>query len=140
MTDANYSVLNKQKQDGTWEIEGVLNIKSPGQLQRNGVDVSDSVAAGSVAGVASGYKLARGEAAFDGSNPTTVASGLGTIIAVVATLKGTSAPGDNTSVITANINSTNIDFYAWKNTGGTDPTLVASTGTESFYWIAIGTA
>ena len=39
----------------------------------------------------------------------------------------------------ANINGANVDVYAWKNTGGTDPTLVASTGVETFYWIATGT-
>jgi hypothetical protein len=32
-----------------------------------------------------------------------------------------------------------LNVYAWKNTSGTDPTLVASTGTETFDWIAIGT-
>lgn len=109
-----------------------------GELRLNGSDIGATVAAGSVAGAASGYALARGEAALDGGNPTTVASGLATIIAAVATLKGTATPGDSTAVLTVNINGTNIDVYAWK-TNGTDPTFIASTGTESFYWIAIGT-
>ena len=89
--------------------------------------------------VSAGMKIACGEAAFDGSNPTSVATGLTTVVSVQATLKGTAAPGDNTSIITTNINGTSVDYYAWKNTGGTDPTLVASTGTESFYWFAVGT-
>jgi predicted RecA/RadA family phage recombinase len=94
-----------------------------------------------VAGVADGYKIARGEAALDGSNPTPVATGLATVIAFVATLKGTAAPGVGTSVLTANIAGAagNVDVYAWKPTSNADPTLVASTGTESFYWTAIGT-
>lgn len=92
----------------------------------------------SISGVASGYKIARGETALDGSNPTPVVTGLTTVVGFTATLKGTAAPGDNTSVLTADISSGTVNVYAWKNTGGTDPTLVASTGTESFYWIAVG--
>jgi len=90
-------------------------------------------------GVAGGYKIARGEAALDGGNPTPVATGLTTVVAFVATLKGTAAPGDSTSVLTADISGATVSVYAWKNTSGSDPTLVASTGTESFYWIAVGT-
>jgi hypothetical protein len=93
------------------------------------------------AGVAAGYKIARGSAALDGSNPTTVVTGLATIVAAVVSLDGTAAPGDSTSVLTSHNNATpgSLDVYGWKNTGGTDPTLVASTGTETFNWIAIGT-
>lgn len=111
------------------------------ELRLNGSDVGATIAPGSVAGVAAGYALARGETALDGGNPTPVATGLATVIAFTATLKGTAAPGDSTSVLTADIAGAagNVNVYAWKNTGGTDPTLVASTGTESFYWIAIGT-
>ena len=94
-----------------------------------------------VGGVAGGYKLARSAApvALDGSNPTSVAHGLTTCVAAFVQLVGSTAPGDNTSVLTCVINGANIDVYGWKNTGGTDPTLVASTGTETFNWIAIGT-
>lgn len=117
---------------------GEINIETGGALKFNGVDQATALAT-APAGVAAGYKIARGEAALDGSNPTTIATGLATVVSFVATLKGTTAPGDNTSVLTVNINGTDVDVYAWKNTGGTDPTLVASTGTESFYWIAVGT-
>lgn len=103
------------------------------------VDELITVANASTAGVAAGYKVARGETALDGGNPTPVATGLTTVVAFVATLKGTAAPADSTSVLTADISGATVNVYAWKNTGGTDPTLVASTGTESFYWIAIGT-
>ncbi len=92
-----------------------------------------------VVGVAAGYKLARGETALDGGNPTTVATGLTTIVGLALTLKGTAAPGVGTSVLTANISTTNIDVYAWKVTGTGDCTLIASTGTETFYWVAVGT-
>jgi hypothetical protein len=92
-------------------------------------------------GAAAGYMLARSAApvALDASNPTPVAHGLTTCVAAFVQLVGSAAPGDNTSVLTCVINGANIDVYAWKNTSGTDPTLVASTGTETFNWIAIGT-
>lgn len=89
-----------------------------------------------VAGV--GGKIAFGATALDGTNPTDVVTGLGTITAFVAMLQGSSAPGDNTSVLTVTISGGTASVYAWKNTGGTDPTLVASTGTETFQWIAAG--
>jgi len=92
-----------------------------------------------VSGVAAGYKVARGETALDGSNPTPVATGLTTVIAFVATLKGTAAPGVGTSVLTAEISGATANVYAWKVTGAGDTTLIASTGTESFYWVAVGT-
>lgn len=92
-----------------------------------------------VYGAAVGYKVARGEIALDGTNPTSVAHGLTTCVAFTATLKGTAAPGTSTSVLTANINGSNVDVYAWKPTSTTDTTLTASGGTETFYWTAIGT-
>jgi predicted RecA/RadA family phage recombinase len=94
-----------------------------------------------VSGVATGYKIARGETALDGSNPTPVATGLTTVIAFTATLKGTAAPGVGTQHFSANIAGAagNVDVYAWKPTSNADPTLIASAGTESFYWIAVGT-
>ena len=108
-------------------------------LSVNGADVSATVAPGSVAGAASGYVLARGEGTLDGTNPTPVASGLTTIISATVTLKGSAAPGVGTSSLTAVISGTNINVYAWKVTSDTDTTLVASTGTEGFYWTAVGT-
>jgi hypothetical protein len=122
----------------TVESGGQLEVKAGGVLTIGGVDQAAALAT-SVAGVAAGYKVARGETALDGGNPTPVAHGLTTCIAFVATLKGTSAPGVGTSVLTANINGAAVDVYAWKPTSNSDPTLIASTGTESFYWVAIGT-
>lgn len=95
-----------------------------------------------VQGLAGGYKIARGSAAaLDGSNPTPIATGLATIVAASVQLRGTAAPGDNTSVLTTDYTGSDgtLNVYAWKNTSGSDPTLVASTGTETFDWIAIGT-
>ena len=126
-----------------------------GNLHLNGASVFDgsevdqktnmaALVATPVAGVAAGYKIARSAApvALDGSNPTSVAHGLTTCLAVFVQLVGSAAPGDSTSVLTAVINGANIDVYAWKHTTGGaagNPTLIASTGTETFNWIAIGT-
>lgn len=95
-----------------------------------------------VSGVAAGYKLARGVTALDGSNPTPVTTGLTTVVAATVSLEGSSAPGVGTSVLT--VASTNygtgaLAVYAWKVTATNDATLIASTGTENFEWIAVGT-
>lgn len=120
---------------------GVIDVESGGALKIGGVDVTTPLAT-PVAGIAAGYKIARGSAAaLDGSNPTPIATGLATIVAASVQLRGTAAPGDNTSVLTTDYTGSDgtLNVYAWKNTSGTDPTLVASTGTETFDWIAIGT-
>ena len=92
-------------------------------------------------GAAAGYKLARSASpvALDGSNPTSVAHGLTTAVACGVSFSGTAAPGLSTSTLAVAINGANLDVYAWKPTGAGDTTLVASTGTESFHWWAIGT-
>lgn len=95
-----------------------------------------------VLGLTGGYMVARGgAAALDGSNPTPITTGLSTIVAACVQLRGTAAPGDNTSVLTTDFSGSDgtLNVYAWKNTSGSDPTLVASTGTETFDWFAIGT-
>ena len=108
-----------------WEVGGTLNVKTNGSFTFNGVAQT-----GAMRGA---------EAALDGSNPTPVTTGFTTATACSVTLKGNSAPGDNTSVLTYDISSGTLNVYAWKNTGGTDPTLVASTGTETFTWFCTGT-
>lgn len=147
MTDVTYGAKVYEKQGADQLVVasgGSINIESGGALQVAGVDMTAAIAAlppstNYAIGAASGYKVARGETALDGTNPTPVAHGLTTCIAFVATLKGTAAPGVGTSVLTANINGANVDVYAWKPTSNADPTLIASTGTESFYWVAVGT-
>jgi len=93
-----------------------------------------------VGGVAGGYLIARSAApvALDGGNPTSVAHGLTTCVAAFAQLTGSVAPGASTSVLTCVINGANVDVYGWKPTAAGDTTMIASTGTESFSWFAIG--
>lgn len=95
-----------------------------------------------VGGVAAGYAIARGVTALDGSNPTPVTTGLTTVVSMVVSLESASAPGVGTSILT--VDETNYAtgagaVYAWKVTGAGDTTLIASTGTENFQWIAVGT-
>jgi hypothetical protein len=142
--DGNKLVFYDGAQD-ILEIDGAngqINVPTGAKFAIAGVDSTTSVAAGSVAGVAASYKLARGETALDGANPTPVATGLGTVISFVAMLKGAVAPGVGTSVLTSNITGAagNVNVYGWKVTSNADPTLIASAGTESFYWVAVGTA
>lgn len=90
-------------------------------------------------GVAAGYKIARGETALDGTNPTPVASGLATIVSCSLTIKQTSAPGVGTSVLTYDTSTSTLNMYGWKVTGAGDTTLIASTGTETIGWVCVGT-
>lgn len=95
-----------------------------------------------ISGTSAGKRFVAGEVTLDGSNPTTVATGLTTIISGGASLKSATAPGDDPSWVSANYTGSdgNLDIYAWKNTGGTDPTLVASTNSSAvFCWWAYGT-
>ena len=130
---------------GSLDVEsgGEIDIESGGALKIAGTDAAARIVA-AVVGAAAGYKIARSAdpVALDGSNPTSVAHGLTTCVAVFVQLVGSDAPGDSTSVLTAVINGANIDVYAWKHTTGGvagNPTLVASTGVETFNWFAIGT-
>lgn len=91
-------------------------------------------AANAVSGVAAAYKIARGATAFDGSNPTTVATGLASVVSCTATLRLTAQLTTGTAFVTHAIASgANVDFYAWVLAG------TASTGTETFEWICVGT-
>ena len=87
--------------------------------------------------------LVCGEVTLDGSNPTSVATGLTKVIAAAVTLKTAVAPGDDPSWLTADyggaVPAGQLDVHAWKNTGGTDPTLIASTNNTAIVsWIAFG--
>lgn len=82
--------------------------------------------------------MASGEAALDGSNPTAVDTGLTTITGFIATLKTSTSTGVGTRVLTYTTSGGTASVYAWKPTSSSDTTLVASTGTETFGWVAFG--
>lgn len=93
---------------------------------------------------AMGYKIARGQFSTV-SAADTVATGLNTVVAVVASLE--SDPTDDPFMVSAQIGNQagapvagSIILKTWKNTGGTDPSpLAATTFTKLVNWIAIGT-
>lgn len=123
-------------------LNGAVYYNSGTTTSSTWTSLSGQSIAAAVAGVAAGYKVARGVTALDGSNPTPVTTGLTTVVAATVSLEGTAAPGLGTCCLT--IASTNyatgaLAVYAWKPTGAGDCTLIASTGTENFEWVAIGT-
>lgn len=128
--------------DSTFKIGTDLISPSASELAAiNGLTKTAAELNALVGGVAAGYRIARSATpvALDGSNPTTVATGLTTIVACGACLSGTAAPGVGTIVLSAAISGANINVYGWKPTSAIDGTLIASDGTESFHWWAIGT-
>ena len=133
------NVSNYKEQGGARTvIGGEIDIVSGGALKIAGSDRTAALAT-APAGVAAGYVVARGTIALDGSNPTAITTGLTTVTGFSATLQGSSAPGTGTSVLTHTISSGTVSVYAWKVTAAGDATLIASTGTETISWVAVGT-
>lgn len=89
--------------------------------------------------VGTALKVVGGVAALDGANPTPIATGLSAITGVQLTLGSAVALGLNTSILTYAVTGGTINVYGWKPTSATDPTLIASTGTDAFSWVAVGT-
>ncbi|MBX9877626.1 MAG: hypothetical protein K2Y22_04140 [Candidatus Obscuribacterales bacterium] len=121
---------------------GEVDFESGSALKIAGNDRTSALATAPAA-VAAGYKIARGEVTLDGSNPTSVTTGLATVVAAMACIKKATTPGDDPIAITVDyagsVTAGQLDLYAWK-TDGSDPTLVASTNnTGVISWIAIGT-
>ena len=95
---------------------------------------STAAATNSIGGVAAGYIVARGSTALDGSNPTTVATGLTAVVSCSGTIVRSTAVTTGTAFLThATASGANVDWYAWVIAG------TASTGTENFEWVCVGT-
>lgn len=107
-------------------------------------NITALLAAANVVGVASGYKLARGQATTSTASDT-VATGLATVVSAVASLD--SDPTDDPFMCSCSIGDQagspvagSILIKTWKNTGGTDPTpQAAGTFSKKVNWIAVGT-
>lgn len=95
---------------------------------------------GSIAGTP-GDRIVYGTVALDGGNPTDVVFPVQTpgerIKHAQVTQNVSAAPGDSTEEVTCTWSGMTLSIYGWMNTGGTDPTLVASTGTQSIAYLAI---
>lgn len=83
--------------------------------------------------------VAAGTKALSGSNPTTVTTGLSTIAECVVTLATATAPGVSTTTVTYTASGGTLSLYAWKPTSSSNPTLIASTGTDTVAWSCFGT-
>jgi hypothetical protein len=88
--------------------------------------------------LANEIKVVSGEIDLDGSNPTTVTTGLSAIVSAGITLKQATAPGVGTSHFTYDTDGTTLSIYAWKVTSNSNPTLVASAGTETVGYVVVG--
>lgn len=142
------NVSNYTEQGGARTvIGGEIDIASGGALKIAGTDKTAALAAAvaaPAAGIAAGYKVARGEATLDGSNPTAIVTGLATVVACTVTDKRATAPGLDPTHFTVDygggVTAGTVNLYAWKPTGAGDTTLIASTDNDDVVsWIAIGT-
>lgn len=126
----------------TVEAGGSIDIASGGRFVVGGTLMA--LVPVPVAGVVAGTKIAAGETTLDGGNPTSVATGLATVVAAVACYKKATALGDDPNSVTVDygglIAAGQLDIYAGKNASGTDPTQVASTDNAAIVsWVAFGT-
>lgn len=118
---------------------GNLNLNGAQLLDASGNNVAKVVAAPSAGVRIVGGQLTTASAA------DTVATGLATVVAVIACLD--SDPGDDPEWVSATIGDQagspaagSVIIKTWKNTSGTDPTPVAAgTFGKKVNWIAIGT-
>lgn len=95
-----------------------------------------------VAGVASGYKIARGVASITGSGD--VATGLSTVVAaVVSSQSNISAVNLGSSVTIGDQSGSpaagSITIKVWKATSLNNVTMIAATNAMDYNWIAVGT-
>ena len=94
-------------------------------------------------GMQGDIRMLWGTVTLDGANPTPIALAnyLSAVDAAVVSMEGSVAPGDDPTSVTSAVSGTTVNVYAWKHTTGGaagNPTLVASTGTETFNWIVCG--
>jgi hypothetical protein len=121
--------------DVLWYRNAADTWRTPDAVTIDGVvTFGSNVVTNAAIGVAGGYKIARGSTALDGSNPTTVATGLTTVVSCAGTLIRSTAVSSGTAFLThAAASGANVDFYGWVIAGS------ASSGTENFEWVCVGT-
>ena len=118
----------------TVESGGALNVASGGAFKLGGTSVN------LMAGVGSGYRVARGTVTLDGSNPTPVSHGLTTVVSCQLTDVRSDSPGLDPVHFTYVISGDTLNIYAWKYTHSSNPTLIASTDSDDVIgWSCVGT-
>jgi hypothetical protein len=125
---------------GDWEVGGIFNIYGAGQLQIGGVNRTAALAT-APAGVAAGYKIARGQASTVTASDTIV-TGLSTVVSVTCQMDD--APTTDPEIATCSIGNQSgapaagaILLQTWKTLGGTP--AAATTFSKKVNWIAVGT-
>lgn len=122
-----------------WAPAALFHNTKNGIVYRNSGTITSSLWVPLASAPAASPASAFGTAVLDGTNPTPIVTGLTTITAAVVTLRGAVAPGLATSVLTTATTAGTLNVYGWKPTDATNPTLIASTGTDAFDWAAWGT-
>jgi hypothetical protein len=137
---AQYATSNYMASGSDWEVGGTLNIKSGGALTFNGVDQTAALAT-APAGVAAGYKIARGVTAVTGTNDLT--TGLSTVVACTATLQEDAALTGNLVTVSIQTQSGgtagHVTLKVWKPTASGDVTPIAATAAKNVGWNCTGT-
>lgn len=134
------ATVGKTDGAGTRPVAGTLVALGADSIPWVQIDRSAGLG---VAGIGAGYKIARGQATTVAAVDT-IATGLTTVVAVVASLD--SDPIDDPEWVTASIGDQagapvagSFLLKTWKNTAGNDPTPVAATTFgKKVNWIAIG--
>lgn len=122
---------------------GSLDVESGGALKIAGSDRT-AVLATSPAGVAAGYKIARGQHTTVDEDDTVV-TGLATVVSAVASLESDPVAGAQsvTCVIGNQAGAPaagSIQIKSWKATAAGDTALIpATTFSKKVNWIAVGT-
>ena len=82
-----------------------------------------------------------GTTTLDGSNPTSVTTGLSALTACTVHTTTDDAPGLGPISFTILRTATagRLDIYAWAATSASDPTLIASTSTRLVEYVCVGT-
>lgn len=125
-------------------VEYVSTTKGSIHIATPTLAISDLEGGNIVAGVADGYKIARGEHTTVAASDTVV-TGLATVISIVATLE--SDPVAGMQHVTADVGDQagtpaagSVLIKGWKATAAGDTALIAATTfTKKVNWVAIGT-
>jgi hypothetical protein len=91
-------------------------------------------------GTATATRTAAGTVTLDGTNPSTAATGLTSIVACSITDVRSDTPGADPSQFTYTISTGSINVYAWKITAVDNGTLAASTDSNDVIgYVCVGT-
>lgn len=150
------NALNYSEQGGAREViggsldvvsGGEIDVEAGGAFKIGGTDKTAALlatVAGPVAGVAAGYKMARGIATIDAASKDIV-TGLSTVVAAVVSMVGDPTMTHMSSSVTVGDQAGapaagSIRIKSWKPTAVDDCTPIAATDVfGNVSWIAIGT-